>query len=201
MTSRPTPTRTVVIHGYHATPGDHWFPWLADRLAAVGIPAHVPAMPDPGDPDPDAWLAATARAVGTPDEGTAVVAHSLGCLTILRYLAALPGRWRLGHLVLVAGFLDPLPALPNLDGYIASGCDVRAIPAHVTRLTVFRSDADECVPTAHTDRLAALLGVTARTIPGAGHFLADDGVTELPEVLDVLRTAHPRPYALWAPPA
>ncbi|WP_159846269.1 RBBP9/YdeN family alpha/beta hydrolase [Nocardia sp. CY41] len=188
MTSRTTPTRAVVIHGYHATPDDHWFPWLADRLEAAGTATDVPAMPDPGDPDPEAWLAATARAVGTPDEGDAVVAHSLGCLTVLRHLTALPGRWRLGHLVLVAGFVDPLPALPELDAYIASGCEVSAIPAQVNRLTIFRSDEDEYVPTAHTDRLAALLGVTARTIPGTGHFLADDGITELREVLGVLRT-------------
>ncbi|MFF7938557.1 RBBP9/YdeN family alpha/beta hydrolase [Nocardia gamkensis] len=187
MTSRPTPVRAVVIHGYHATPEDHWFAWLADRLGDVGVPTRVPALPDPGNPDPEAWLAATAKAVDTPDEGTAVVAHSLGCLTVLRYLTALPGEWRLGHLVLVSGFLDPLPALPELDAFIESGCDVSTIPAHVDRLTIFRSDKDDYVPIAHTDRLAGLLGVPSRVIPGAGHFLADDGLTELPEVIDALQ--------------
>jgi predicted alpha/beta hydrolase family esterase len=120
-----------------------------------------------------------------------VFAHSLGCLTVLRYLTALPGAWRLGHLVLVSGFLDPLPAIPELGAYVESGCDVREIPAHVDRLTIFRSDNDEYVPTSHTDRLAALLDVPARVIPGAGHFLADDGVTQLPEVVDALQVALP----------
>jgi len=49
----------------------------------------------------------------TPDEGTVVVAHSLGCLSVLRRLRSLTGPWRLGTLVLVAGFLEPLPALPR----------------------------------------------------------------------------------------
>ncbi|NKY27496.1 RBBP9/YdeN family alpha/beta hydrolase [Nocardia gamkensis] len=191
MTSQPTHARAVVIHGYRATPDDHWFPWLADRLDAAGTPTYVPALPGADDPDRVAWLAATAKAVGTPDKGTAVIAHSLGCLTVLRYLAALPGEWRLGHLILVAGFLDPLPALPELDAYIESGCDVSAIPEHLDHLTIFRSDEDELVPTTHTDRLAGLLGVTARAVPGAGHFLADDGITELAEVVDALQGVRP----------
>ncbi|MGV9343025.1 RBBP9/YdeN family alpha/beta hydrolase [Streptomyces sp. NPDC003688] len=179
--------RATIIHGYCATPGDHWFPWLAERLEEHGIPTTVPALPGTDNPDPARWTTAAGVAIGTPGAHTTVVAHSLGCLTVLRHLSALEGPWRLGNLVLVSGFVDPLPAIPELDAYIAGGCDLTALPAHIDRLTVLRSDADPLVPTPHTDHLATLLGTTAQVVPGAGHFLADEGVTELPEALRAIK--------------
>ncbi|POX42568.1 alpha/beta hydrolase [Streptomyces sp. Ru73] len=183
MTSGTTQRRASIIHGYGASPEDHWFGRLAAQLQAHGIPTTVPALPDPQTPDPARWEAAVRADVGIPDAGSVVVAHSLGCLTVLRHLRALPGPWRLGTLVLVSGFVDRLPALPELDSYIGDGCDVVGLGGRIGRLTVLRSDADPYVPTGHTDRLARLLGVSTEVVPGAGHFLASDGVTSLPEAL------------------
>lgn len=189
MTVGTTQQRASIIHGYGATPEDHWFGWLADRLRADGITATIPVLPNPQDPDPEQWINAVRDDVGTPDEHSIVVAHSLGCLTVLRHLRSLPGPWRLGALVLVSGFLDPLPALPELDGHISAGLDVTGLADHIDRLTIIRSDDDRYVPTSHTDRLAGLLGVRARVVPGAGHFLAADGVTSLPEVHQAVATS------------
>lgn len=126
------------------------------------------------------------EAVGLPDEQTIAVGHSLGCLSILRHLQALDGPWRLGALVLVAGFLEPLPALPELDEFIADGFDTTTPAGRIGRVVVLRSDNDNLVPAGHTDRLATALATTAHVIPGAGHFLADEGVTALPAVLEHL---------------
>ncbi|WP_328322435.1 alpha/beta hydrolase [Kribbella sp. NBC_00382] len=178
-----THRRASIIHGYAATPEDHWFGWLADQLEADGIPTTIPRLPDPQHPDPTRWAAAVRTAVGTPDENSTIIAHSLGCLTVLRHLNALPTPWRLGTLVLVAGFVDPLPALPELDDYIADGCPLGGVSANVDQLTLIRSDADPYVPAPHTDRLAALLGTTPKIIPAAGHFLTSDGFTTLPQAL------------------
>ncbi|SEB45979.1 RBBP9/YdeN family alpha/beta hydrolase [Arthrobacter woluwensis] len=186
MASTTTGRRALIFHGYGATPEDHWFGWLAERLEDDGIPVTVPALPDPLGPDPVVWEDAVRTALGTPDAGTIVVAHSLGCLTVLRALGSLAGPWRLGTLVLVAGFLDPLPALPGLDGFIADGSPVDGLAERLDRLVVLRSDRDEFVPTAHTDRLAALLGTEPQVVDGAGHFLADDGVTEAPAIHDAV---------------
>jgi predicted alpha/beta hydrolase family esterase len=187
MTTGTTHRRASIIHGYRATPEDHWFGWLAERLDADGIPATVPALPDPQDPDPARWTEAVRAALGTPDAGSVVVAHSLGSLAVLRSLRSLPEPWHLGTLVLVSGFVDPLPALPELDSFIADGCDVKGLAGNIDRLTIIRSDADPLVPTAHTDRLADLLGVSAQVVPGAGHFLASEGVTTLPDALAAAR--------------
>lgn len=153
----------------------------------------VPALPLPTEPDAGNWNATVAAAIGNPDTDTLVVAHSLGCLTALRYLMTLSEPWRLGSLVLVAGFLEPLPALPQLDGYIADGCDVDGLSGHIDRLTVVRSDADDYVPVGHTDRLAARLGTAALVSTRRGHFLDSDGARTVPEVLAVAVGTTPRP--------
>ncbi|KUO02520.1 RBBP9/YdeN family alpha/beta hydrolase [Streptomyces caeruleatus] len=186
MTPGTTQRRASIIHGYGATPEDHWFGWLAEQLRADGVPTTIPALPSPQAPDPAQWAAAVRADLGTPDKHSIVVAHSLGCLTVLRHLRSLPSPWRLGTLVLVSGFVDRLPALPDLNAYIGHGCDVTGLGNRIDRLTIIRSDADPYVPPAHTDRLAGLLGIPAQVIPGAGHFLASDGVTSLREVREAI---------------
>ncbi|WP_245154273.1 alpha/beta hydrolase [Rhodococcus sp. 1R11] len=184
MTTDVSGPRAIIIHGYSATPLDHWFGWLADRLERSGFQATVPALPTPENPDSIEWTDAVSAAVGETDEATMVVAHSLGCLATLRHLKGLRRPWRLGSLVLVAGFLKPLPALPELDTFIGDGCDVSGIADRVDVLTVLRSDTDAYVPVEFTDGLAEKLGTKARVAPGRGHFLGSDGVCALPEVLD-----------------
>lgn len=186
MTETTTLTRAIIIHGYLATPRDHWFPWLAEQLTATGVHVRIPELPAPDSPDPVAWQRAVGECLGTPDSGTAVIAHSLGGLAILRHLAALPELWELGALALVAPFAEPLPSLPELDAHIGEGVAVEGIERHLGRLLVIRSDADELVLPCQTDRLARRLGTEPIVVPDAGHFLAADGVTELPPVLGFL---------------
>lgn len=180
--------RAVIFHGYRAAPSDHWFGWLADKLEADGIQATIPALPDPLNPRPKTWEDSVQSALGEPDNQTIVVAHSLGCLSVLRYLIQLPGAWRLGVLVLVSGFNDRLPALPELDSFIGDGCDVAGLSEHIDRIVVIRSDNDSLVPPLLTDRLAEQLGIAARVMTGAGHFLAAEGITELPIARDAIGT-------------
>jgi predicted alpha/beta hydrolase family esterase len=181
-----TSRRAVIFHGYRATPEDHWFGWLAEQLDSVGISAHIPPLPDPASPDRDRWQTGVAAVLGTTGPDTIVVAHSLGCLAVLRHLATLTGPWRLGTLVLVSGFVDPLPALPVLDGFVADGVMLSTMQDHVESISILRSDDDPIVPPAHTDRLARLLDASVQIVPGAGHFLTADGVTSLPAVLDAV---------------
>lgn len=181
-----TKRQAVIFHGYSATPEDHWIDWLAERLSRAGISTQVPALPDPASPSPHRWATAASEAIGTPGSESIVIAHSLGCITVLRHLASLRGPWRLGTLVLVSGFIDKLPALPALDGFIGDGVNLSGMREQVRSLTILRSDEDPYVPVGHTDRLARLLGTSAVIIPGAGHLLATDGFSSLPHALEAI---------------
>lgn len=179
-------THAVIFHGYGATPADHWFNWLAQRLENAGIPTRIPALPDSAAPSRERWAATAAEELGNPGRETIVVAHSLGCLTVLRHLASLTGPWQVGTVVLVSPFVDPLPGLPDLDDFIADGVDLSGVREKIGSLTILRSDDDAHVPVELTDRLAGLLGTSAQVVPGAGHFLGSDGVTTLPHALDAI---------------
>jgi predicted alpha/beta hydrolase family esterase len=89
--------------------------------------------------------------------------------------------------VLVAGFTEPLDALPELDGYLATDVDVERIARNIGGRTVIRSETDRFVPPAASDDLPRRLGAQLQVHPGAEHFMAEDGVATLPAVLDLLR--------------
>jgi predicted alpha/beta hydrolase family esterase len=178
--------RVVVVHGYEASPDANWFPWLQDALEAEGIAVTVVPLPAPDAPEETVWEDAVSAALGVPDAATVVVAHSLGVVTVLRVLAALEEPWELGGLVLVAGFTEPLEALPELDGFLATEVEVERVATSIGDRTVIRSDTDPFVPPAASDDLARRLNARLQVHPGAGHFMTDDGVTSLPTLLDLI---------------
>ncbi|MET3206240.1 UNVERIFIED_ORG: putative alpha/beta hydrolase family esterase [Arthrobacter sp. UYEF13] len=187
---RPTRSvqRVVIVHGYEAAPDANWFPWLQGALEAEGIVVTVVPLATPDAPDKAAWENAVRAALGEPHAKTGIVAHSLGAVTTLRVLAALPEPWELGSLVLVAGFTEPLDALPELDGYLATDVDVERLARSIAERTVIRSETDPFVPPAASDDLARRLDAQLQVHPGAGNFMTEDGVTRVPAVLDLLRS-------------
>lgn len=180
-----TVQRVVIVHGFEASPGANWFPWLQNALEAKGVAVTIVPLPTPDDPEKAAWEDAVNAALGVPDAATVIVAHSLGVVTVLRVLAALPEPWKLGGLVLVAGFTEPLQALPELNGFLATDVDVERVATSIGDRTVIRSDTDPFVPPEASDDLARRLDAGLQVHPGAGHFMTEDGVTSLPALLDL----------------
>lgn len=181
--------RVYVVHGYSAAPHDHWFPWLAERLRAQGHDVEVLPMPDSTSPSREAWERTLDERVGDVDEDTLVVTHSLGTVTVLRWLAGLTEPWRLRGLVTVSGFQGPIAAVPELDDYLAEPldpADVERVRGAIDARVGIHSDDDAIVPPDASKELAAQLGARTREVLGGGHFLADEGFTELAEVLEAV---------------
>lgn len=184
--------RLVILHGYTAHPGKHWFGWLRDQLAPLGVTTEVPTLPDTDNPQADAWTDAAVAAIGRVDSDTAVVGHSLGTITAIRALGRVFDEQpdaRLGSLALVASFVDRVPIYPELDPFTVGVPDLPALAARIGRRLVLRSDADPEVPIELTPRVADGLGAQLEIVPGAGHFCESDGVTTLPVLADWLRRA------------
>lgn len=174
--------RLLIVHGFRAGVDSHWFPWLEAEATRDGFETQRVFLPDSFAPVPEAWLDAVIAAIGD-GVGVSVVAHSLGCLTVIRALLATGVR--IDAAVFVSGFADPLPPLPQLDAYIGAGARVE--DARIDRVHVIRSDEDGLVPIELTDSFAARLGAAVTVVPGGGHFLASEGHTRLPAALDALR--------------
>ena len=91
--------RAIIAHGWDGYPEEGWFPWLKSELEARGFEVLVPQLPEANSPSIYNWVPALAEAVGTPDENTYFVGHSMGCQTIARYLETLPEGAKVGGAV------------------------------------------------------------------------------------------------------
>lgn len=183
--------RAFIIHGWGATPADHWFAWLAAGLKARGYAVDVFPLPESRRPDFAAWQRTLAEHIGTPQPNDLFVAHSLGNITLLHYLSQTRAR-RIGGLVLVSGFAGKLPALPAIEGYSIDAyaaqarLDLPAIRRMTPNIACIVSSNDPIVAPAESLKLAESLGTRVITVPNGGHFLASDGFTALPQVLQAI---------------
>ena len=177
--------RVVVLHGYTAHAGKHWFGWLREQLAPLGVVTEVPALPDTEHPEAGAWTDAAAAAIGRVDAETAVVGHSLGTITAIRALGrvfAERPEARLGGLALVAPFVDPVPIYPELDPFTVGVPELGELAARIDRRLVVRSDFDPEVPIELAAPVVAGLSAREIVVPGAAHFCESQGGTRLPEL-------------------
>lgn len=178
--------RLVIVHGYTAAPEHHWFPWLKQQAEQSGLDVTVPRLPDSLAPQPKAWLDALEESIGEPDENSWLVGHSLGCITLLNYLThRYPGA-AAGGLLLVSGFSEPVPGLETLNSFTRDPVHTESIIARIPMRVVLGSLNDEIVPPLYSLRLSQQLSAPFYALPDHGHFLARDGVTQLPLMTTLL---------------
>lgn len=176
--------QVYIVHGYTARPNDHWFPWLQERLAADGIDVAVLPMPDPDQPVAQAWDAFLATHAARRDSDIFFVAHSLGCIAVVRHL--LKTGAACGGMLLVAGFAEPVPGLEELDGFVTGVDGIEGLRETVGERVVIAARDDEAVPFDATRRLAEKLDARFIPLERGGHFLGREGFTEFPLVYEQL---------------
>ncbi len=177
--------RVIVVHGWEATPSDHWFSWLARELEKDGFERTVPEMPNTDHPILREWLSKLRTVIGAPDENTYCIGHSVGAIAVMRYLEALEGDRAIGGAVFVAGFPESI-GYEELNSFFESPLDYVAVRKHAGRFIAIQSDTDPYVPLKNGELLRDNLGAELRVIKNGGHFNAEDGYTEFPILLDAL---------------
>jgi hypothetical protein len=173
--------RVFIIHGYEGRPEGGWKPWLKKKLEEKGFFANVPVMPNPDHPKLQQWLGCMEKNIGTADQETFLVGHSLGCQTIIQYLSRLSPNIKIGGVVFVSG----LPSFENQaikEFYVDSG-QIRLAKEKCEKFVTIFSDNDKYVPLDKSEEFAKELVAKKFFVKGKGHFSDDDGVFELPELL------------------
>ncbi|PWC10152.1 serine hydrolase family protein [Brenneria roseae subsp. americana] len=177
----------VIVHGFLSTPRHHWFQWLRQQCEDVNIRVFIPKMPMPRAPEPDRWLEQLSNTISPPDEKTWFIGHSLGCITVLRYLSSLHEQFAVGGVILVSGFSDQVEKYPELNPFTEESIDfdlLRKIIKH--RITILSSD-DQVVAPHHTMKLCQQLDAELYRFTGCGHFSDDDGFHQFPALNNILR--------------
>ena len=175
-----------LIHGT-STKDDDWFPWLEEQAAlcepSIGLTRL--GLPDPYDPDPQRWQAAIDRQIPT-DHDIVLVAHSLGCISAIRWVERHEDAHNIG-LVLVGAFDRPLPAYPQLDRFVEPSVDYDKVDSKLTEPVVITSKDDPIAPMRGALSVAERLDAQAVLHATGGHFLASDGFTAFPTALAELQ--------------
>ncbi len=180
--SRPMadPERVLILHGIGGSDPEHWQQWLAQRLEQRGIEVSFPELPDPDDPNPDAWLDALAAALGE-QEGWTVLAHSIGSLLWLRACARADAPLGADRALLVAPPCRP-DMLPEVDRFLRHGAGAADVVAAAPETLIVASDNDPYCPGEAAARFADRLGLELITIPGGAHLNVDAGYGPWPAV-------------------
>lgn len=185
--------RAFIVHGWDGAPDEGVFPWLKEQLEERRFEVHVPAMPDPLHPRIETWVPYLAGRVGSFDEETFFVGHSIGAQTVLRYLASLHEDSRVGGAVFLAGWLNLTDAAYEDEDDRDIGRPWRETPIDwerarhvVKRFVAIFSDDDPLVPLSDKELFRERLGAEIVVEHGKGHFSGSSGITELASLLEAV---------------
>lgn len=184
--------RVFIIHGWDGNPELDFLPWLGKELEKKGFEVHIPAMPDSDNPRIKAWVSALKKAVGTPDENTYFVGHSIGCQTILRYLESLPKTAKVGGVLFVAGWFS----LQNLETdeekelaklWLECPINLKLVSQKTKNMIAIFSDNDPFVPLAENEKIFRKFCRKIIVEKNKGHFTSrEDNIIALPSALNAV---------------
>lgn len=182
--------RVVIVHCWDGNPKYCWYPTTKKGLEDKGFEVNVPEMPDTHFPKLSLWLPKLKETIGRPDKDLYLVGHSLGCITILRYLEQLKDNEKIGGVVFVAGFTDDLrnvdPVEDELKNFFETPILWNKIKPKANKFVVIHSDNDPYVSIKYGDIFKDKLGAGLVIKHNMGHFSGplDDptSITSLPDV-------------------
>lgn len=184
--------RAIIVHCWDGYPKYCWYPYVKKELEARGFKVMVPAFPETDAPKLDKWLPVLKEAANTPDKDLYLIGHSVGCITILRYLESLAPKQKVGRVVFVAGFTDDL-GFEELKNFFATPINFEKIKQKSNRFVAIHSDDDPYVPLKHGDIFKEKLGAELIVKHNFKHFSGpvdkEESCTELPEVVESVLTS------------
>ncbi len=170
----------LILHAWHNLPGDHWYPWLKGELEKKGYRVDIPELPTMNTDLPDLAKQLAVAEVYITD-ATVVIGHSLGSLLAMRLAEANTYK----TMILLAGWdFNELTAEHRL--FWKTPMNHEAIQKHVREIYCISSDNDPYITAITNEDMSKRLGGKSILVRGAGHFTADFGVTNIPEILSLV---------------
>lgn len=175
--------KVYIIHGYGADSISNFFPWLKQKLNSVNVDCDILDLPNTNNPRLNEWLLCMSKNIKQINESVYFVGHSLGCISILKFLNQLKTNTKIGGIILVSGFDNSLPLFPILNSFVDKKIEYSKIKLMTKKICVIASKDDDLVPIENSWELAKNLHAEFLKLNGYGHFL----VFDLPIVFDVLK--------------
>ncbi|OGM14541.1 hypothetical protein A3A76_06095 [Candidatus Woesebacteria bacterium RIFCSPLOWO2_01_FULL_39_23] len=186
--------RAIIIHCWEGFPNYCWYPQTKKDLEKEGFEVIVPEMPDTAKPQLGPWLANLKEIAGKANNELFLLGHSLGCITIMRYLESLKNGEQVGGVVFVAGFTDDL-GYKELSNFFIEPINFKKIEERSRMFSLINSDNDPYVPPKYVDILKDKLGAKSIVKHNMKHFSGpidnEESCLSLPEVKEeIMRMSH-----------
>lgn len=147
------------MHLYEGYPEYCWYPSLKKDLEALGLKVYLPQMPDPNFPRQDTWVATLRNLIKKPNRDMYLIGHSIGVVTILRYLETLSKKIKIGGVILVAGFTDDM-GYKVFKNFFTRKLNFNAIKNKAKYFSIIVSDDDPYVDMKYGRELSLKLNGT-----------------------------------------
>jgi uncharacterized protein len=179
--------RCIIVHCWEGYPNYCWYPWVKAELEKNGVEVNIPEMPNTKNPKFSEWLPKLKDLFQKPDKDLYLVGHSLGCITILRYLETLKKDVKIAGVVMVAGFVDSL-GYKELESFFQTPINFKEIKKHAYKFVAIHSDNDPYVSLKNGDIFKKKLGAKVIVKKNMGHFSGEieneESCIKLPEVIE-----------------
>lgn len=189
-------SRLFLVHGWAGSPTKDWFPWAKNELEKLGYEVVAPEMPDTDHPRIGPWVDKLTEVVGNIRESDIFIGHSIGCQAIERYFQILPPGTKVKTVILVAPwiklteetFKESEDSRQIVAPWYETPIEYEKVKEMAESWTAIFSDNDPWVSYednygVYKDKLSAEIILEH----GKGHFTKDEGVTEIPLLLDLIK--------------
>lgn len=177
--------RIILVHGWAAGPSRHWFPYLRRELEARGHTVIFPDLPNWFKPKFNEWVAEVRKEVGTIDNDTVFVSHSIGTPVVAHVLQEAQATEKALGWVSVAALV--LPRYGKLfPSFFEQAIDGARVRKRVRTIVEFHDPKDAWAPFVNAKVMRDTLGARIVESPRRGHYNDLDLVLKVPEVLDAI---------------
>ena len=134
--------RVLILHGYAGSGATHWQTWLARKCRGANLQTVYPKLPNKYNPQFKQWSQALLKEFKKDGLRTAIVCHSLACITALRLIES--ENTRPGLLVLVAPTCYSRVMKSELKslGSFFTEVNYNKVSGKVGRIEIYSSDND-----------------------------------------------------------
>lgn len=183
--------RVFIIHGWGGYPEEGWFPWLKKELEKKGFSVTIPKMPSSDFPNLENWLTNLSNITGTISLNDFFVGHSLGCITIMKFLESQKSKnVKIGGAILVAAFSDTktgkLQKVEPIQNFFRIPVNFEVVKNRCRKFVVINSDNDDYVSLKYGAIFKKKLKAKVIIEHNMRHFSGSDNVTRLPSALNSL---------------
>lgn len=161
--------RIIILHGWNATPQEAWFAQAKECFERKGCRVEAPELPGNYFPDYEGWMKIINEL--HPDENTILIGHSLGAVTIMRYLERATSP--VAQAILTAMPIEPMKFTP-IAPFFKQGFDWEKIKSNAKKINLVYEEGDQVVPLEHGKIAAEKLQAELTIVPGTNHLLVMD---------------------------